>query len=206
MNHPDFTGIIPEQYTGQEIEAEASIELTSEAEAKAFYELVKSRLLDVNNWNHVAGVVTAKFQLVNEKGEEVDRLVKKGDLFKIDIPGPGSKEGDGFDWVGVEDIKEVTETNIQSIGLRVRPSENPFGEKKETAHFYSDEATSSFIVMREASKITAWIVDHNIKPNTNAGSVTDKIRDIAVGMGAMGLFSKLQWQGLANGLVAKEKE
>lgn len=73
-------------------------------------------------------------------------------VWKIDIPGPGSSEGDGYDCVCVEDVKEVSEGDMQSTGFHVRPSQNPFGEKNETAHFYSNEATSNFIVTREGNK------------------------------------------------------
>jgi len=106
----------------------------------------------------------------------------------------------------VEELKEVATGDKQSIGFRVRPSQNPFGTKNETAHFYSNEATSNFIVMREKLRISAWIIDRNIKPNDHSESLTDKIRDTAVGMGAIGLFSKVQWQNLANGLVNKNSD
>ena len=193
MKQHDFTGIVPAQYTGKEFEVDATVEIQDESEAKVFYETVKNRLLNISNWHHLAGIISAKFQLINSSGEEVDRQVEKGDYFKINIPGPGSSEGDGYDWVGVEEIKEVIEKDVQSVALRVRPVSNPFGEKKEIAHFYSDEATSSFIITRQGKKLTAWIIDRNIKPNDDAGSLTDKIRDIVVGVGAMGLFSKIQW-------------
>lgn len=204
MKQKDFTGIIPAQYTGNEIEAQASVDLKDDNEAKIFYEVVKERLLNVNNWHKVAGIICAKFQLIDANGKEIERSAKKGDYLKIDKPGPGGSEGDGFDWVCVEDVKEVTDVVIQSIGFRVRPSQNPLGEKNETAHFYSNEATCNFIVIRESTKISSWTVDRNIKSNKHADSLTDKIRDSAVGIGAIGLFSKAQWQGLAKGLVEKK--
>lgn len=203
MKQTDYTGIVPAQYTGNEIEAEASTDLNDENEAKIFYDVVKQRLLNVNNWHKLAGMISAKFQVIDKNGNEVDRNVEKGDYLKIDIPGPGSKEGDGYDWVSVEELKEINEGDIQSIGFGVRPGKNPFGKENETAHFYSNEATSNFIVTRKGKKMSAWIIDRNIKPNDNAQSLTDKIRDTAIGMGAIGLFSKLQWQSLAKGLVEK---
>jgi hypothetical protein len=203
MKQHDFTGIIPAQYTGKEIEAISSVEMKDENEAKAFYEIVKDRLQNVNNWHRLAGFISAKFQVVDSEGKEVDRYVIKGDYLKIDIPGPGSKEGDGYDWVCIEELKEEIVNDNQSIGFRVRPSKNPCGEKNETAHFYSHEATSSFIATREKSTISAWIVDRNIKPNDHAESLTDKIRDTTVGIGAIGMFSKIQWQNLAEGLTKK---
>lgn len=200
----DFTGIVPTQHTGEEIEAEASVEFDEENEAEKFYLIAKERLLNVNNWHKLAGIISASFQLTDTSCKEIDRQVQKGDYLKIDIPGPGSKEGDGYDWACIEELKEVSETNIQSIGFRVRPAKNPSGEKNETAHFYSDESTSNFIVTREGKKITALIIDRNIKPNVHAQSLTDKIRDTAVGMSAIGMFSKIQWQNLAKGIIKKD--
>ena len=205
MKKQDFSGLVPAQYTGKEIEAEASTELRNENEAKMFYDIVKEKLLNVNNWHQLTGLISASFQLVDANGEEVARSAKKGDYFKIDIPGPGSSAGDGYDWVCVEELKEGVDEDIQWIGLRVRPSHNPCGDTNETAHFYAKEATSSFIVTREDLKVSALIIDRNIKPNEYVDSLADKIRDTAVGVSAIGMFSKIQWQKLASGLVEKEE-
>ena len=204
MKPKDFTGIIPAQYTGKEIEAEASVDLKDDNEAKVFYHVVKERLLQVNNWHKLAGIISAKFQLLDEAGKEVERGATKGDYIKIDIPGPGSSEGDGYDWVCIEDVKEVADGEMQSIGFRVRPSHNPFGKKAETAHFYSNDATSNFIVKREGKIISASVIDRNIKTNDHAESLIDKIRNTSVGIGAIGIFSKVQWKGLAEGLVERK--
>ncbi len=204
MKQKDFTGIVPAQYTGKEIEAEASVELKDDNAAKIFFDAVKERLLRVNNWHRIAGIISARFQLIDANGEEVNRNAAKGDYLKIDIPGPGSKEGGGYDWVCIEDVREVAEGDMQSTGFRVRPTQNPFGNKNETAHFYSDESTSNFIVTREKTRISAWIIDRNIKPNEDAESLMDKIRDTAAGMSAIASFSKIQWQMLAEGLIEKK--
>ena len=205
MKQKDYAGIVPAQFTGKEIEVEATRELEDETVARSFFEIAKRRLLDVNNWNKIAGAFTAQFQIIDEKGKEVSREVRKGDYLRINIPGPGSKEGDGYDWVCVEEVKEIDKESVQSAGLRVRPNENPFGEKNETAHFYSNEASSSFIITREAAKIISWIIDRNLLPNTESTSLVDKVRDLAVGVSAIAGFSKIQWQGLADGLVESKK-
>ena len=206
MKQKDFTGIVPDQYIGQEIETESSIDLNNENEAKSFYEVAKARLLGVNNWHSIAGIVSGHFQLTDAHGEKLNRNIEIGDYFRIDIPGPGSSEGDGYDWVYVEDLKEITQENVQSIGFRVRPSENPLGEKNEIAHFYTDDATSNFIVTREGNTVTAIIIDRNLKPNDESESIADRIRHVAVGIGAIGLFSKIQWKNLTDGLVKEVKE
>lgn len=197
----DFLGIIPAQYTGKEIEVFASLEIDNQDEAVLQYEIVKERLLNVNNWHHVAGFVSAKFQIVDLSGKEVYRHCQLGDYLKIDIPGPGSKEGEGYDWVCIEELKEVNTTEIRSLGFTVRPSHNPQKNSTEIAHFYSSGTTSSFIVVLEYSKVTAWVVDRNLKPNDNTDSLIDKIRDSTIGVGAIGIFSRVQWQNLVDGLV-----
>jgi hypothetical protein len=206
MKQKDRLGIVPLQFTGQEIETASTQVLKTEADAESLYNEARKKLLDVNNWNKVAGIVTARFQIIDEKGKEVNREVKKGDYLRIDIPGPGSKEGDGYDWVFVEEMNEINNGSVQSAGFRVRPDKNPFGEKNETAHFYSKEATSSFIIIRENTKVISWIVDRNLLPNTESGSLVDKVRDVAIGISAIAGFSKVQWQGLADGLIKNANE
>jgi len=193
------------QFKGKEIEAEATKDLNDETDAKRSYKEAKKKLLDVNNWKKIAGAITANFQIIDEKGKVVNREVKKGDYLRIDIPGPGSKEGDGYDWVLVEELNEIDKGSLQSVGFRVRPHENPFGEKNETAHFYSKDATSSFIITRENSKIISWIIDRNLLPNTESGSLGDKVRDVAVGVSGIAGFCRIQWQGLADGLIENKK-
>jgi hypothetical protein len=204
MKYPDYTGIVPAHYTGKEIDAHASAELPDDAAAKTFYETVKERLLEVNNWHHLAGIISARFQVTDPSGNEVDRKVQKGDFLKVDIPGPGSKEGHGFDWVKVEELTEVSQDNIQSVGFRVRPSENPRGDKENIAHFYDSSATSNFLVTREGKKVTATVIDRNVKPNDDTESLTDKLRHTAIAMSAIASFSNIQWKKLAEGLVDRE--
>jgi hypothetical protein len=65
---------IPEQEEGAQTNTEASKEFKEIHEAQAFYQLVKSRLLNVNHWHDVAGAATAEFQLTDEKGNECKKI------------------------------------------------------------------------------------------------------------------------------------
>lgn len=201
MKRKDQLGIIPEQFKGQALEVEASSVSDTETAAQSLYELAKKKLFSVNDWHKVVDGLTARFQIIDQDGNEVSRKVNKGDYLRINIPGPGNKEGDGYDWVVVEELKEINKEDFQSAGFRVRPTENPFGKKNETAHFYSNETTSSFVITRENVTVVSWIVDRNMKPNTESGSVVDKVRDVMVGISGIAGFSKVQWQGLADGLL-----
>src|SRR5687767_1827509 len=90
--------IVPQQQEGSETNTEAVETLPDRAAAIAFYEVVRNRLLNVNAWHDYAGKGTAAFQLTDGQGTEVARTAQKGDHFKIDIPGPGSVTGEGYDW------------------------------------------------------------------------------------------------------------
>ena len=205
MTEQDPLQIIPPQYTGTDIEVHATAEFESTEDAAEFFIVARRRLLNVNEWHKVAGLVSASFQAIDKDGNKVNRPIEKGDYMRVDIPGPVSKEGDGYDWVTAEEVKEINTGEIQSIGFRVRPVANPFGDTNNIAHFYDDSSTSNFIVMREGKRITAGIVDRNTKPNEATSSLTDKVRGTAIGLGAIAIFSRLQWQSLANGIVNTKK-
>jgi hypothetical protein len=125
-----------------------------------------------------------------------------GDYFKIDIPGPGPATGDGYDWVRIEAVEEINNPEVESVLVRVRPASNPQNANPDVAHFFSEEATSNFVVQRTGTRVTAEVHGRNEKPNTAAEALVDKVRNTAVAAGAMTAFSKLQWKNLVNGLVA----
>jgi hypothetical protein len=197
------SNIIPPQQTGKAIDANSEIALT-ENEAQTFFSEVKNRLQNVNRWKDYAGNISATFQLVDQLGAEVNRTVQKGDYFKIDIPGPGTESGEGYDWVQVEEVENTETPDGERFGLRVRPTDNPQNSKKDVAHFYSEESTSSFLVERKGNKITASVHDRNTKPNPDAEGAIDKIRDAVVGTAGVAAFSKVQWKNLTDGLLKKE--
>jgi len=190
--------MIPENETGVQTNTESSVEFSDEAKAKEFYEVVKNRLLQVNQWQELAGPLSAEFQLTDESGRPVSRWAQAGDHIRIDIPGPRSVRGDGNDWVQIEEINEAKDC----VSIHVRPAPNPLDENEEVAHFFSDEASSSFIVKRESNKVTAGVYGRNEKPNTDAKGLIDKLRNTIVAAGAITGFSKMQWKKLVEGMVA----
>lgn len=196
---------IPHQFKGSEMNAVEKTEFPSEEEAKQFFEKVKQRLLDVNKWGELAELPMSAFRLCNNEGQEIDRLAKEGDYFKIDIPGPGTKTGDGFDWVMVESIKSELDDESEYLSLRVRPVQNPLGESRAVAHFLDDDATSTFQVKRIRNTIYAEEHGRNEMPNTNTENVVDNIRNTMVGWGAKLGLSYPQWKSLVKGLVNYDK-
>ncbi|GAB4092499.1 hypothetical protein [Flaviaesturariibacter terrae] len=200
---PEQHDLLPPQETGGQSNTEASRSFASEAEAENFYETLRKRLLHVNGWQGLAGSGTARFQLTDASGQDVDRGVRPGDHVKIDIPGPGNASGEGFDWVQVEAVEEGEKDGSPFTLIRVRPATNPTNDKSDVAHFFSGDATSNFLVRRDGSSVTASVYGRNEKPNSGADSLVDKARNTVVGSGAIAGASKLQWKALVDGLVAE---
>lgn len=204
MDEKNYTGLIPDNREGRQITAEASAEFNSVDEAKSFYKTARQRLLFIHNWGKIAGKLSADFQLTDNNGKEVDRLAQKDDHFRIDIPGPGSRAGQGYDWARVEAVKEVNKEDVDSIAILVRPAADPQTPNPNVAHFFSEKSTSTFVITREGSMITASIYDRNIEANEETKEPLDKVRNAVIGFSAKHGASKLQWQALADALVAKQ--
>ncbi|HEY9362933.1 MAG TPA: hypothetical protein VIQ00_06720 [Chitinophagaceae bacterium] len=201
MKENTNAGLLPDQYTGEEINSEKTELFENTIEAKAFYNKVVHRLQNVNEWHQLAGTLSADFQLTDKNGHDVMDAVQKGNFIRINIRGPGNKSGEGYDWVQVEELKYISGEDEESFGFRVRPARNPAGDEDVISHFYSEESTSSFIVSRMSNKITAGIYDRNTLPNSDAVFFADKIRHLAVGTVGIAALSKLQWNGLLEGLM-----
>lgn len=196
--------LVPQQETGTETNTEETVTLRDEKEAQALFERAKERLLNVNTWEELCGTGSANFVLTDPAGQEVNRLAQPRDHFKIDIPGPGPVTGEGYDWVQIEQIEELhePERNADCVLVRVRPATNPKGGADDVAHFFSEEATSNFMVRREGNTVTAAVYGRNELPNTKAESAVDKARNTMVALSAMAGISKLQWKQLVKGLIA----
>jgi len=105
----------------------------------------------------------------------------------------------------VEAVEEkgADEGNSQSVLVRVRPTDNPTTDNDEVAHFFSNDATSNFLVVREGKLVRAAVRGRNEVPNTTTRSVIDKTRNALVGSGAIAGFSSPQWSRLVNAILGK---
>ncbi|WP_460475147.1 hypothetical protein [Emticicia fontis] len=194
--------IVPAQREGNAYDTISERIFPTEKLAKSHFHVVKDRLLAINHWHDLGGGEKATFELIDARGEHVERIPAIGDYIKIDIPGPMNQSGDGFDWVKIEDIMDDEEIHEEFISIRVRPSSNPQHNKGETAHFFDDSATSTFIIKRESNRITAEVHGRNEKPNLEEVSLMDKIRNTFVAFGGILGASKIQWKSFTDGLLA----
>ncbi len=208
MQQNENNEMVPEQLKGGQSNTEHSVTAGSRQEALDIFKRAYNRLLNVNAWHKFSGKATADFELKDPQGEGKHRLTHVNDYFKIDIPGPGSAAGDGYDWVNVEEIEDKTnpEAEEESVSMRVRPCTDPTNESTDVAHFFTDESTSTFVISRKGNTVIASVFGRNEKPNTSTEKVVDKIRNAAIGSTAIAGASKIQWASLVKGVLAGDAE
>lgn len=199
--HDDHSSIVPDNQAGASSDISQEVILADEIAADILFQKAKKRLLDVNRWHEWSGKDSAVFTLTDAKGDPVNRLVQLGDHFRINIQAPGNLDGNGYDWVQVEAIESAKDETGEVIAVRVRPADNPQTRAQHIAHFFSDEATSTFSVTITGRTVTAAVQGRNEKPNTGTTNIIDKMRNTIVAAGAMIGLNKPQWKSLVKGLL-----
>ncbi len=200
MNHQ-----IPAQQKGAESIANSEIELSSIEEARAHYQIVKARFLDINSWELFAGEEKAEFSLRDEKGDLSLEKPQVGNYVSIKIPLLHNTDEEGLDWVKIEVCEEFISVEEESFYIRLRPTSKPGDSKTKITHFLDDDATSNFIIKRIGCKIIAEVIARNEVPNFKDKTIMEKVRNKVVAVGGMFFGSKLQWEGLTNGLIKNDK-
>jgi hypothetical protein len=198
--------LIPEQYTGAKSVTSYTIKTQDNVSADRLFDKARNNLLNVNDWQKLAGPATAEFNVIDSNGKETNEPAKEGNYLRITIPVvPGSPAGKGHDWVIVEKIEEVKSSAHQYIAMRVRPAVPPFYDRNEIAHFFSDVATSTFCVIRQGKKIKTMVFGRNEKPNTSVHNFFNKVRNILIAIGAMIGLNKPQWKSLVKGWLTNNQ-
>jgi hypothetical protein len=195
--------MIPPQQQGGQLDTDYSVRCSSDKEAMERFRVSASRLLNVNEWDVLCGPLSARFEVTSPAGTPVNQRALEGNYFRISIPAPGPAEGDGFDWVRIEKIEHSVDPmqDEARMSMRVRPASNPAREGADVAHFFGPEATSTFRVTRKGETVTASVHGRNETPNDDTSSLTDKVRNALVAMGARLGVSSLQWNNLVKGII-----
>lgn len=201
MEHPQHE--LPEHEHGAKKDLKHSYNAESAEYAEELFVIAKNRLLDVNNWDKTAEVASATFCLADHHGKDLHRKAHKGDYIRINIPGPGSKTGDGFDWVYIEQIvyDDYPDEHTESILMQVRPASAPTNDNRDIAHFFRDDATSTFVIERHGKLLIAHYYGRNELPNIETEKLIDTIRNAAVAAGAVIGLSDVQWNNLIKGFL-----
>lgn len=195
---------IPEQSKGSSTDNYGELILDNDLDSRNKYIIIKNRLLDINNWGNICGNLSGEFILLDSRGNEKKTKPNSGDLIKINIPLTTSIEGQGFEWVKIQEINEINniDTNINAIYFTLTPTQNPNTDSNITAHFYTDDATNTFIVLREHNKIYVGIHGRNEIANTEqTDNIIDKILNKTIALGAVLGISSIQWNNLIKALL-----
>ena len=198
--------LVPQNVKGKATDLHESVTCNNKDEAATTFKRASKRLLNPNIWHELSGFGSGVFILVDITGKPLHRLAASGDYLRIDMPGPGTKAGDGFDWVHVESIEEDInpESGEESIGVLLRPCSNPSKSNEEAAHFFKDSATSTFIINRKNTIVTASYYGRNEVLNTGTENVLDKVRNVIVGSAALIGVSEMQWKSLIKSFLQEE--
>lgn len=198
----------PQQYIGKQLDLQAETSLDDVKESKEFFNIVKKRLLRSFEWYDIAKIPAATFVLTDHRGRELLREMRENDLIRIDIPGPGNSSGNGFDWVKVEKItgEKNEEKDEEFCSITLRPTSNPEEDNDEIAHFFKSMATSTLLVKRQNITVSAEYHGRNELINEDTDNLTDKLRNIIVGLAAKLGLSFSQWKSLIEGLVDKTRQ
>jgi hypothetical protein len=195
--------VIPADNVGKNNDLKATTVLSSHELAVEKFRQAKARMLNPSIWHKITTGLGGKFQLVDDKGNPVERNAVEGDYLKIDLPGPGPATGSGYDWVEVELIEKRRDGNEEQCSMRLRPASPPFDKEGPTAHFFKDSASSTFIVRCIGNVVVSSYHGRNEQLNVATGKVVDNLRNAAVGIGAMAGLSEAQWYALIKAFLSE---
>lgn len=202
-------GIVPSQEIGSQTGVSKVVELVDRQEAIELFNRAKVKMLDVNHWHEMSGAGSAVFAITDTEGNVLDKQAPEmGDLIRIDLPGPSNPAGNSYDWVRVEAIEDEEDADKDQVifAFRVRPMPNPMEPKDESAHFYTFEATSTFLLTRFQNKVAATQKGRNEVVNTDTDSFMANARNAIVVFSAIFGFSIFQWKKFVDGLLEGSDE
>jgi len=201
MKEPWLKEVVPQQLSGQSSFTHSSARCRNNNHAEEYYRVAAERLRQVNRWHEYAGKPTATFQLFDEAGNTVNRAVQKADYLRINIPGPDNPDGDGADWVQVQEVGERGAGEKQLTWITVRAAPNPLVRETHPSHFFDQPATSTFVIFRRQLMIMAAVFGRNEHSNLHPSNWFARIRNWFVYIGAQLGLAKLQWKALTHGLL-----
>ncbi len=191
---------IPTQEEGRQSDIVEQRSFATAQLAREAFLLARNRLLDINYWGRISAGLSADFSLLDETGNKLERAPLPKDFIRIDLPGPGSLAGHGYDWVQIEAVEESeADTWRQAVLLRVRPSQDP-SLPEGPAHFFDPRASSTFLLERTGQVLRAGIHGRNEQPAVAAKKI-DTLRNTVVSeLAALGAAA-IQWKKLANAIL-----
>jgi hypothetical protein len=99
-----------------------------------------------------------------------------------------------YDWVRVIDIYEEADEFI----ISVKPTYDPTAEtidKNVISHFFTDESTNNFCLLRKSDTIWFYVIGLGEKQNTSeTKNALETVRNVAVNLGSYLGIQKSEWE------------
>jgi hypothetical protein len=192
---------IPQHTKGIRKRYSAVRKFVSVEDAHLCYDHAITRLLNINHWDTISTAGKGMFQVMNGKLKLQRRKVKLGDYVRIGLPAPDNEDGAGYDWVQVKTLKFSSGKRKEQCVLTMMPCPVPGSDNTTTAHFFSGESSSTFLLTRDSRLVTAEYYGHNEVPNTATSGIGETVRNMAVASGAILGLSDTLWEPLTKGLL-----
>lgn len=168
--------------------------------ARTAFEEAKEKLFNVNRWSKLAGI-NSTFELYDEQGRKTTAEVPRiGYYMKVTLPASNVEN-----WVNVSDVRQ--EGNLAEF--TVHPSEKPnpaAHEEAVTKHFFTKDASSTFRVELQGTKLIASEIGKNESINNQGEESGNRaILNTLVAEGGWAGFQALQWDKLTSYLVHQQE-
>ena len=173
----------------------------NQREADIFYNRLRSRLEAVNAWETYSDKVKTGFALFQPGTRNTTTALEEGNLIRIDIPGIGNPRGKGYDWTKIVDIQKREDGDYPFFSFTVKPCPFYGGSEEPVAHFYTEDASSTFIVRRFGTCIYAEVHGRNAVENCTDGDLLDNLRNKSVAIGSKLGIGNLNWLAFTESLL-----
>jgi hypothetical protein len=167
----------------------------AEPAARQAFERATQKLFGVEAWSDISAL-SSTFTLYDAAGNrKTAQTPQVGDYISIELPGPFPQN-----WVQVTEIH----TGKNEAQFTVKPSQSPQPEDspQEVKHFFTAEASSTFLVKLEGNILSAYEIGKDEVVNNQGAQAGDRpVVNTLVAAGGWAGFQKLQWQLLTDYLV-----
>lgn len=175
-------------------------DFADEAAALAAFKRSQEKLFDVNRWSELEGF-NSTFKLYNANGNPAENEVaQEGFYMQIILPASPIEN-----WVRITDVRRQD----NQVEFTVHPSEKPkpTNEGREvTQHFFVKEASSTFRVTKEGTKLAAFEIGKNEAINNTGEEAGNRaLLNTLVAEGGWAGVQALQWDKLTRYLVHLEE-
>ena len=192
---------IPSQVRGKKLDISEEKAYRTRDEAFAAFKRARERLYAINQWQEFAGTASATFELVNALGHHLSRSPQVGDYVKVDIPGPGSFVGKGYDWVRITQLEDRLEDCYVEISLQPSMPPEILRDRDEVAHFFKPSASTNIEIELRDLTVYANYYGRNQETNTESELFIENARNAFIGLGAKIGLSYPQWKRLIEGIL-----